>query len=733
MASEPAREGHTADDPLVINGFAEVQRSLTLPESEWMVISAPVAGLQCDEAFTARLDSDGDGRIRADELRGTIEWLARVLGDHTGIEAASEELVLAHLCDTDSDGRALLQSARQALEHLGRPDAGAVNLADVREFEQFYAGAVANGDGVVVPATMEDCDVRQFAEDVMASMGAMRDKSGADGIASAQVDGFCTQIDEYLAWLDDSGAGSAASDKEGANDTAASGSETSDRMVWGEDTPEAYALYDAVRAKVDEYFRRCRLLALDERAEAAMQVDVEELAGVDLDSSAAVDMLAERIALAPPNRDEILHLDQPINPRYRAAFLAMKRGVLDRLLGRDTETLSSDDWRAVRELFRPYQKWAEHKQSFAVDAIDTDRLRRYHDSEYADQVRGLIAEDLAVATDVAALDKLLWLILCQRWILTLARSFITFDSLYDPDVTPLFQMGTLVLGGRELTFTVLVEDIAQHKRIAELSGMYVLYVEITRSDTPAGKTVAALLTSGRVENLHIGRRGLFRTNDGRQWDARIVDRIVNPITYWDAVKQPLSRLGGLADNRLVRANVGEDQVESSAGKSVTDRLSSKATGAVSAHVSKFSASAMRDLMLTGSVSLAAVMSAFAFATKSLAQVTGWQLFLALSLAIVAIATPFFLLGAIKQRRQNISFILEASGWALSSHQRLVGGAGQFSQRASDDTKGIASDMAALGKRALQSALRVRVLLLLLVVSIAVSLFFFFGLHDRLGG
>ena len=62
---------------------------------DWYALSCPLAGLRFDARTLALLDADGDGRIRADELRAALAFLAAkgvavadLFGDHAADEAA---------------------------------------------------------------------------------------------------------------------------------------------------------------------------------------------------------------------------------------------------------------------------------------------------------------------------------------------------------------------------------------------------------------------------------------------------------------------------------------------------------------------------------------------------------------------------------------------------------------------------------------------------------------------
>src|SRR4051812_6855324 len=100
-------------------GFAALEAAMRTPEALWVATSCPIQGLACDPRFTALLDTDGNGRIRVDELRTAVSWTASMLTDRSGVDAGTESLVLSHL----SAGAArLAEAARLLLDTLGAED-----------------------------------------------------------------------------------------------------------------------------------------------------------------------------------------------------------------------------------------------------------------------------------------------------------------------------------------------------------------------------------------------------------------------------------------------------------------------------------------------------------------------------------------------------------------------------------------------------------------------------------
>ena len=146
-------------------------------------------------------------------------------------------------------------------------------------------------------------------------------------------------------------------------------------------------------------------------------------------------------------------------------------------------------------------------------------------------------------------------------------------NIYDPECRSLFEMGKLVIDGREMTFTIKVQNREAHKEIARDSFIYLMYLEITgrRDKAPlpnlgqgplpgsrqslspkqgSSFEIVAAVTAGSVGRLRIGKRGVFFTTDGKEWDAQVVDIVKNPISLWESVKEPFQQFTGFIKKQV---------------------------------------------------------------------------------------------------------------------------------------------------------------------------------------
>ena len=79
----------------------------------------------------------------------------------------------------------------------------------------------------------------------------------------------------------------------------------------------------------------------------------------------------------------------------------------------------------------------------------------------------------------------------------------------------------------------------------------------------------------------------------------------------------------------------------------------------------------KELMMTGSVTFAALGSSFAYISSTFANLEYEKILAVLGVMGLVVLFPVLIVSAIKLYRRNISSILEASGWAINARMRLT--------------------------------------------------------------
>ena len=624
---------------LRIQDAQDLDRIQALDETRWAATSVPVSSLNCDPVFASYVDTDQNGRIRTDEVKAASEWLSRFLADRSRLSDGTDVLRLDDIDISHPQGKKLRSSAELILTNLNASKAQEISLAQVRDVQSIMASAANNGDGIISPDATSDADLAQFITSVMETVGSVLDASGKPGISRDRLNEFVREAELYLAWKEEGEI------PEGEDNTGV--------MPWGTETPQAYALMAGLEEKIEQYFSQCAMVRFDERAAAQMQLRQKELEEIDFTDKSMMEARVKEAPLAVPDPEGILNFDARINPLYADGLLDLKEKVLKCALGKPVKQLTQKQWDEVKNIFAAYREWLKNERGAKVGKLGVDGLHRCLNGSYKERVNALITEDLAVADDLNQIHNLEKLILYQRRLMELVNNFVSFPSLYNPQRRALFEMGTLVIDGRRMTFTMRVQDRQAHKKIAEKSFMYLLYVEITgRQDKDVKFEVVAVVTSGTAGSLRVGKRGIFFSIDGKEWDAEVVDIVENPISPWESVRAPFQQFAGFVKKQIDKfTKSNQDKLE----KSVTAPSASGTT---------------RDLMLGGGVAIAALGSSFAYVTKALSQVKPGHVFVTLGGLVVVILLPGMVMGFLKIRKRDMGVLLEALGWAVNVRMRL---------------------------------------------------------------
>jgi len=648
----------------VIRDADDLARILELDESHWVATSLPIESLICDETFLKLVDTDNNNRIRTDEMREAIRWLLRMLADKSRLAEETETLALDSIDTSHAEGKALHAAAQRTLFNLGKSEAAEITLDQVRDRKALMADAKANGDGVIPPEAADDPEVAAFISDIAGTIGAVDDASGAKGITAEALEEFLAEARDYLEWAE--------------RGRLADGEAENDILVWGADTGPCYDALAAVREKLDEYFVLCAMAWFDPRVADRVRLSEQELAQLDVSDEEALEARLAAAPIARPGLGFVLRFSDELNPVYRPKLETFVRLVLARTQ-EDADSLSRAKWEEIKALFAPYREWVEGKKGARVEPLGAEKLRAYLDGDCADKVRALIAEDAAVAGELADVSGVEKLILYQRWLMELANNFVSFPRFYDPEQRSMLEAGTLILDGRHFKLNLKVLDRRKHKTIAGRSNIFVMYVEVTRENGGEKFEVASAVTAGDMGDIDVGKRGIFITRDGRKWEATVMETIPNPVGMWEALKLPFKRLSDLVGKHVEKFSASRyADLEKKVGARLTEAEKTITTAAQKpAPAAPSRSSAARDLLLGGGVAIAALGSTFAYAASKLKEAWPWTILAMLGALLALITVPTVIVAVIKLRRRNMSALLEAGGWAVNARMRLSSSIGRL--------------------------------------------------------
>src|SRR5690606_23149812 len=384
-------------DQVRLDTGADIVNLHLLDQKLWVALSCPVRGLEFDERTLELLDTDADGHVRAPEILAAIKWLADVLRNPDELVRGKDGLPLAAIDSTKPEGKRLLASARHILASLGRKDATTITVADAAETGRIFAQARCNGDGIVPPDTIDDPIVRRVAEDAMFCLGSVPARSGTPGSALARAEQFFADAEAYAAGHDQLAAADGNVLPLGPEGTAA-----------------AWRATEAVRAKIDDFFARCRLAAFDPRAAGLLKASENDYAEL-ADRVLTIGLPEVRhLPIAPVEGGASLPFGPGINPAWADEVEAFRQAAVVPLLGKDHTALSEADWSALLGKLAAYGTWQTSKAGASVEKLGIERVREILASNAREALRQAIEADAAVAPEIDAITSVEKLVRLHR-------------------------------------------------------------------------------------------------------------------------------------------------------------------------------------------------------------------------------------------------------------------------------------------------------------------------------
>lgn len=628
--------------------LAEAADVLALPELDqklWVALSCPVKGLEFDERTLTLLDVDQDGRVRAAELLGAVKWLKAVLQDPTGLVLGADGVPLSVVSTTTPEGQAVLASAKHMLEVLDKPGTLVVTVADAAEASARGAKARWNGDGVVPPASMPDDETRKAAEDLLGTVGGREDRSGQQGVTAESIATFFTQLAAHAGWH------------------AAAEAKAAEVLPLGAGTAAASAAVEAIAAKVDDWFVRCRVAAFDTRAHTAVNRSEQaylDAAARDLSVTSAE---LRQLPLAHVEAGRALDLAGPVNPAWQAEVDALRTAAVEPLLGKASTSLTEVQWTALKARLAPYRGWATTRAGAAVEPLGLARVKALLAGSVRARLEQAVAEDLAAAPRIEAALQVERLARYWRDLFRLVNNFVSFSDFYARKKA-VFQAGTLYLDARTTDLCVQVLDAAKHGTMAGKSGTYLVYAECSRPGCDK-MTVACAMTAGDSDALFVGRNGVFYDRKGRDWDATITKIVDNPISVGQAFWSPYKKLARWAEDIVAKRAAAADEEAHAKLQAGTAAAASGPPAPAQPAKPKFDVGVVAALgVAVGGITaaLGALLQAF----------FGLGLLMPLGVlgAMLLISGPSMFMAWLKLRRRNLGPILEANGWAVNAHTTI---------------------------------------------------------------
>ncbi|MBK7354322.1 MAG: hypothetical protein IPJ05_13120 [Nitrosomonas sp.] len=633
-------------DQVRLETGSDIKFLRTLDPKLWAALSCPTNNLEFDSKTLEFIDTDSDGHIRVPEIIAAVEWTASVLKNPEDLVQGSDALQLGAIDDSTPEGAALLASAKQILLNIGKKDEVTITVEDTADLNKIFASTKFNGDGIIPATAASDTETQTVIEDIIRCVGSVQDRSGLPGVSAEQVEQFFIEARAYSGWWQDA-------ERDAAN-----------VLPLGENTEAAKVAFDLVKAKIDDYFTRCKLAEFDQKASDPLNpslLNYEALTNTNLSST------TEQLAALPIAKIEAkkpLPLNEGINPAWTGAINALKKQVIQPLLA-NKEHLSVDEWQTLCDKFIAHQDWLNVKQGAAVETLGIKRIRLILAESFQDKISALLQKDQSLASASDAINSVEKLIRYHRNLFQLLNNFVSFRDFYTAQKKAIFQTGSLYLDGRSCDFCLRVSNIDKHSSMANLSGTYLAYCECQRRGGDEKMNIAAAFTNGDADNLMIGRNGIFYDRKGQDWDATIVKIIEHPISVRQAFWYPYKRIGKMIGEQIEKmASAREKSVQDQAAAGIAD--ASQKTGVGKPPAAPFDVGKFAGIFAAIGLAIGAIGTAIASVVTGFLSLVWWQMPLAFLGLILLISGPSVLIAFLKLRKRNLAPLLDGNGWAVNT-------------------------------------------------------------------
>lgn len=614
----------------------------------WTVLSCPITGLEIENKSLKYMDCDQDGKLRINDVTAVATWITSVLKDSNMLLEGKDSIDINHINTSNESGQKLYNSAKQILENLGK-EGTTISIADTADITAIFSKTRFNGDGVITEASSDNEDDKAAITAAITVSGGVADRSGAMGVNAEQIEAFYKNLADYTAWCN-----------------------SAVKAPFGDDTEKLIEAYNALDAKVKDFFMRSELAAFSPDSTAALDIQNSRIEAISGENLAAK---SEEIAAYPlariTGKPEIA-LSATINPAWAEKFNIVKSVAIDSA----KEAITLADWNAIGAQFAEYTAWKAAKAGAVVEPLGADALKSLLEKERKAALLELVAQDLALkeeAENIELVDRFLYIF---RDFYKLLKNFVTLYDFYDKDknTVAIFQSGTLIMDQRACNFCMKVTDMAKHNATAATSGMYLIYCDCTTKTQPGTLQIVAAVTVGDMGEFFVGKNGVYYDNAGVEWDAVITKIIDNPISIAQAFWSPYRRMATAVENLINKSAADKDA--KMMAKATANINAAPAAAAAPAADGKpvvappFDIAKFAGIFAAVGMAVGMIGTALASIFTGLLKLEWWQLVMVFVGLMLLISGPAMVMAWLKLRRRNIAPLLNANGWAVNAASKI---------------------------------------------------------------
>ena len=629
-----------------INSGEDIAHLNELDPKMWTVLSCPTTGLEIDDKSLKYMDCDGDGKLRVNDVICVSQWITSVLKDKDLILKGVDSIDINQINTDDANGKKLYSSAKRILENLGK-EGTVISLADTADITAIFAKTRFNGDGVITEASSDDAELKATIAAALSTVGGVADRSGAQGIGADQIEAFYKNLNDYVAW----------------NDAVV-------ETPYGDKTDALIAAYNALDAKVKDFFMRSKLAAFSPNSMASLDIQTSRIDAISAENlSTKNDEIAAYPLTHITGKSEI-DVNAAINPAWDKNFNIIKSVAIDS----SKTVITEEDWNAIGVKFAAYHAWKNAKAGAAVEGLGLDAVKNFIAQDKKAALLDLVAQDAALkeeSDNIEMVDKFLHIF---RDFYKLLNNFVTFNDFYNKDknIKSIFQCGTLIIDQRACKFCMKVADTGKHSAASGASGMYLVYCDCTTKSKPGKLQIVAAVTVGDIGALAVGKNGIFYDNSGLEWDAVITKIIDNPINISQSFWSPYRRMSTAIENLINKSAADKDAKMMANATANINAAPTKTAEEAKAAVATppFDIAKFAGIFAAIGMALGMIGTALASIFKGLFALTWWQLIMLFVGIILVISGPAMVMAWMKLRRRNIAPLLNANGWAVNANSKI---------------------------------------------------------------
>lgn len=627
---------------------ADIAHLDELDPKMWTALSCPASGLEIDEKSLKYFDTDSDGKIRVNDVVATAKWVTSVIKDADLLLKGDDHIDIEQLDKENANGMKLYNSAKQILANLNK-EGTVISLTDTADNAAIFAKTRFNGDGIITELTTNDLDEKAAITAAIASVGGVADRSGENGVNAELIEKFYQALADYAAWQ------AAAVE-----------------VPYGADTDKALEAYNALDAKVKDYFVRAKLATFSPESTGKLDVQTALIEAISADNLTGK---TEEIAAYPIARitdKKELDLDAPINPAWAAQFNALMS-----IVKPAGKVLTEEAWTAIGATFAAYTAWKAAKKGAEVEALGMDTINKLIADDKKQALLDLVAQDAALKEEAESIEMVDKLLHVYRDLYRLLRNFVTFHDFYNKnkEVSAVFQNGRLIIDQRECRMCMKVTDMAKHNASAATSGMYLVYCDCVTTTKPGKIAIVAAVTVGDIGDLIVGKNAIYYDNEGVVWDAVITKIVDNPISVGQAFWSPYRRMATTIENLISKNAADKDaammkDVNAKINAAPAATAAAPAADAAKAPAQPFDIGKFAGIFAALGMAVGMIGTALTSIFKGIFALKWWQLIAVFVGIMLVISGPAMVMAWLKLRRRNIAPLLNANGWAVNAASKI---------------------------------------------------------------